>query len=176
MTPTPITHPKPVAPITMNRHSATFTAIDFETAQGYRHSICQVGLVRVVNGVATDSLSLLVQPPNNDYWWRFTQIHGLTAHDTADAPTFDQLWPQLRPFIEHQTVVAHNAAFDCACLQRTLEYYHLPQPDYTRQCTYLLYRKNLADLCAEHRIPLNHHDALSDAHACSELYLRHLRS
>ena len=28
----------------------------------------------------------------------------------------------------------------------------------------------------EHAIPLNHHDALSDARACAELYLRHLRS
>lgn len=28
----------------------TFTAIDFETAQGKRNSICQVGIVRVVEG------------------------------------------------------------------------------------------------------------------------------
>lgn len=29
----------------------TFTAIDFETAQGKRWSICQVGLVRIENGI-----------------------------------------------------------------------------------------------------------------------------
>ena len=33
----------------------TFTAIDFETAQGYRHSICQVGLVRVVDGQVAET-------------------------------------------------------------------------------------------------------------------------
>ncbi len=37
-----------------------FTAIDFETAQGYRWSICQVGLVKVENGIFTDELNLLV--------------------------------------------------------------------------------------------------------------------
>ncbi len=40
----------------------SFTAIDFETAQGKRWSICQVGLMRVENGVITEQLSLLVQP------------------------------------------------------------------------------------------------------------------
>ena len=28
-----------------------FTAIDFETATGYRNSICQVGLVQIKNGI-----------------------------------------------------------------------------------------------------------------------------
>ena len=45
----------------------SFTAIDFETAQGYRWSICQVGLIRVENGIITNELNLLVQPPNNYY-------------------------------------------------------------------------------------------------------------
>jgi DNA polymerase-3 subunit epsilon len=46
----------------------TFTAIDFETAHGKRWSICQVGLVRVENGLITDELSILVRPPHNFYW------------------------------------------------------------------------------------------------------------
>lgn len=29
-------------------------------------------------------------------------------------------------------------------------------------------------ICQEHRIPLNHHDALSDALACAELYKSYL--
>ena len=43
----------------------SFTAIDFETAQGYRWSICQVGLVHVENGIITKEINILVQPPNN---------------------------------------------------------------------------------------------------------------
>jgi DNA polymerase III subunit epsilon len=152
-----------------------YTAIDFETAQGYRWSICQVGLVRVENGIITDELNLLVQPPNNYYWWRFTQIHGINAKTTAKAPTFEEVWPQIEPFINNQTVVAHNGlGFDFPVLEHTLAYYDMFAPYYEKVCTYRIYRKGLAQLCKIHDIPLNHHDALSDAKACAELYRRFL--
>lgn len=154
----------------------TFTAIDFETAQGYRWSICQVGLVRVERGSVTQELSLLVRPPDNYYWDRFTDIHGLSWEDTTHSPDFAQVWPQLVSLIEGQTVVAHNAAFDCACLRQALKYYGQKEPVYERRCTYQIYRKALNVLCAEMGICLNHHDALSDARACAELYLRWLQT
>lgn len=152
-----------------------FTAIDFETAQGYRWSICQVGLVRVENGRITEELSLLVQPPNNQYWYRFIEIHGITPRDTATAPTFDKVWHHIEPFIQNQTVVAHNGlSFDFPVLAQTLDYYGMPEPEYTKRCTYRIYKDNLASLCKNHKIELNHHDALSDARACAELYRRYL--
>lgn len=152
-----------------------FTAIDFETAQGYRWSICQVGLVRVENGVVVDEVNLLVQPPDNYYWDRFIDIHGITPQHTANAPTFDKVWHTLEPFITNQIVVAHNGlAFDFPVLQATLEYYAMQVPEYQKCCTYRLYGSNLASLCQHYQIPLNHHDALSDARACAELYLKYL--
>lgn len=78
-----------------------FTAIDFETATAYRNSICQVGLVRVENGIITKEINLLVQPPDNYYWSRFLNIHGISAKDTATASTFDEIWHQIAPFIEN---------------------------------------------------------------------------
>ena len=45
----------------------SFTALDFETATGYRNSICQVGFVRVENGIITKEVNILVQPPDNSY-------------------------------------------------------------------------------------------------------------
>ena len=154
---------------------ATFTALDFETAQGYRWSICQVGLVRVEQGKITHELCQLVRPPENYYWERFTEIHGLGSRETARAPRFDQLWPKLAPFIEQETVVAHNAAFDGSCLSQALNYYGLAVPEYTQRCTYRLYGQGLAPLCQTYGIPLHHHDALSDARACAELYLQWLQ-
>lgn len=155
--------------------TSTFTAIDFETAQGYHWSICQVGLVRVEEGTVTGEQSILVRPPDNYYWDRFTDIHGLCWEDTAYSPNFAQVWPEIAGYIEGQTVVAHNAAFDCSCLRQALAYYDLDEPVYERRCTYRLYRKGLGKLCREQGIPLQHHDALSDARACAELYLRWLR-
>jgi len=49
-------------------------------------------------------------------------------------------------------------------------------PEFMGYCTYRIYGKNLASLCQEHNIKLNHHDALSDANACVELFLKHLNS
>jgi DNA polymerase-3 subunit epsilon len=72
-----------------------FTAIDFETATGYRNSICQVGLVRVENGIITQEINTLVQPPDNYYWSRFTDIHGISAKTTSNAGAFDQVWHQI---------------------------------------------------------------------------------
>jgi len=153
----------------------TFTAIDFETAQSYRWSICQVGLVRVEEGIITDKKSILVQPPDNYYWYKNIEIHGITPQQTADAPTFAKIWQQIEPFIRHQNVVAHNAfGFDFPCLKQTLGLYNLPVPEFNGHCTYKIFKKRLSLLCREYRIPLNHHDALSDALACAELYKIHL--
>ena len=153
----------------------SFTAIDFETAQGHRWSICQVGLVRVVNGKITDEVNILVQPPDNYYWERFTDIHGIKPRHTAKSPTFNHIWHQIAPFIENQNVIAHNGfGFDFQVLSKTLEYYGMSTPEYNKFCTYKIYKSNLAALCNEYNIKLNHHDALSDARACAKLFQMHL--
>lgn len=153
----------------------TFTALDFETATASRHSICQVGLVRVEQGKIVERISQLVQPPDNLYDWRNIQIHGIRPEDTEREPDFSQVWKTIRKHIRNQLVVAHNAAFDISCLNRALEYYALPVPPFSQACTYRLYGKKLSLLCEEYRIPLNHHDALSDAHACAVLFQQYLR-
>jgi DNA polymerase-3 subunit epsilon len=155
----------------------SFTAIDFETAQGYRWSICQVGLVRVEQGIITEEINLLVRPPKNHYWSRFIDIHGITPEKTSNAPTFDLIWHKIEPFIKNQKVVAHNGlSFDFPVLSKTLEYYGMKDPDYEKHCTYRIFRKNLAALSEIYNIPLNHHDALSDAKACAALFMIHLKT
>ncbi|MGB0431803.1 MAG: 3'-5' exonuclease, partial [Bacteroidia bacterium] len=146
-----------------------FTAIDFETAQGYRWSICQVGLVRIEGSKVVGEVNLLVKPPDNYYWPKFIDIHGIRPLDTVKAPTFDKIWHKLEPYIKDQTVVAHNGlSFDFPVLAKTLEYYGMEAPPYEKCCTYRIFRENLASLCSKYAIPLNHHDALSDAKACAK--------
>ena len=157
--------------------NSSFTAIDFETAHGKRWIICQVGLVRIENGIIVEKLSILVQPPNNFYWNDFIDIHGITPELTANAPTFNHVWGKIKPFILNQNLVAHNGfAFDFQCLKQTLEYYKLEVPDYTGHCTYKIYRESLKSLCIKHNITLDHHDALSDALACAKLFQIHLKT
>jgi DNA polymerase-3 subunit epsilon len=154
----------------------SYTAIDFETAQGKRWSICQVGLVRVENQIIKEQLSILVQPPDNYYWNNFIDIHGISSEQTADAPTFDKIWHQIEPLIKNQNVVAHNGfGFDFHCLRQTLAYYSIPTPAFTGHCTYRIYGEGLAKLCRKYNIQLKHHDALSDARACAELFKIYLK-
>jgi len=155
--------------------ATTFTALDFETAHHERFSICQVGLVRYEAGAKTRELNLLVRPPANYFLESFTAIHGIRPEDTAASPTFVEIWPQVAPFISGQRVVAHNGhSFDFDVLRKTLIHYNLSVPVFEGICTYQIYHKKLSVLCAEHAIALNHHDALSDAHARAQLYLKSL--
>lgn len=159
---------------TLQIHS--FTAIDFETAHHGRNTICQVGLVRVERGIITDKISTLVRPPDNKYFYRNIDIHGITPQMTRNAPTFNVVWPRLKPYIQNQVIVAHNASFDVGCLTKTLEFYRLNVPEFSSFCTFKIYGSNLQALCYSYGIDLNHHDALSDALACARLFLIHLRN
>lgn len=94
---------------------------------------------------------------------------------TLNAPTFDKVWSEVSPFIKNQNVVAHNGfGFDFPCLSQTLEFYGLSAPDYNRYCTYRIYKEGLASLCRANGIKLKHHDALSDAMACAQLFSKFL--
>lgn len=152
-----------------------FTAIDFETATSSTKSICQVGLVRIENFKIVAELSILVQPPDNFYNFYNTKIHGISAQTTENEPFFDEIWSQIEPYIKNQTLVAHDKKFEDKCLKDTLTLYRLPVPKFDILCTYVIYKKSLDKLCKEFNIPLQHHDALSDARACGELFLKYLR-
>lgn len=160
-----------------------FTAIDFETATGHRYSACAIGLVTVENGEITDQYSALIRPPGNEYWSVNIGVHGIRPKDTASAPTFAELYPEIHKRLAGKTLVAHNEAFDRSVLKSTMAHYAL---DYTElalperwECTVKIYRAKgirpckLSDCCRHFGIQLNHHEALSDALACAKLYLMH---
>ena len=159
-----------------------FTAIDFETATGFHNSACAVGIVTVEDGKIVETYSSLFQPPENYYWRRFTEeIHGISWRDTLNAPTLGDLYPEIRKRLFGRTLVAHNAKFDRDVLCKSLEYHHINYADLqipNWECTLEIYRKkgfkpaDLATCCHRLGIELNHHEALSDALACAELYLR----
>lgn len=65
-----------------------FAAIDFETANGRRTSVCSVGVVVVRGGEVVDTLYSLIRPRPNFYSRFTTAIHGLSYEDTAQAPRF----------------------------------------------------------------------------------------
>lgn len=155
--------------------SESFTAIDFETATPDPASICQIGFVRVEGGTVVKIIDLLVMPPKNRYHYRNVDVHGIRPEDTVESPTFDQIWPDIAYLIEDQVIVAHNVGFDTNCLRSTLAFYNVVQPFFEERCTRLIYKRGLSYLSKKYKIPLKHHHAASDAHACAMLYLKHLQ-
>ena len=77
-----------------------FAAIDFETANNERTSVCSVGVVIVRDSEIVDTFYSLIQPEPNYYNYWCTQVHGLTRRDTEEAPVFPVVWKQIEPLIE----------------------------------------------------------------------------
>ena len=107
-----------------------FAAIDFETANNERSSVCSVGIVIVRNGEIADSFYSLIQPEPNYYNYWCSQVHGLCCDDTDEAPIFPDVWKQVEPLIEGLPLVAHNKPFDEGCLKAVFRVYQMDYPDY----------------------------------------------
>ena len=153
-----------------------FAAIDFETANNERTSVCSVGVVIVRDGEIVDSFYSLIQPEPNYYNYWCSQVHGLTRQDTEEAPVFPEVWKQIEPLIEGLPLVAHNKAFDESCLKAVFRCYQMDYPDYEFHCTCVASRKAFPN-AANHQLHTisklcgykleNHHHALADAEACA---------
>ena len=94
-----------------------FAAIDFETANNERSSVCSVGVVVVWGGEIVDKFYSLIKPEPEYYNYWCSQVHGLCADDTDNAPIFPEVWKQIEPKIAGLPLVAHNKAFDESCLK-----------------------------------------------------------
>lgn len=153
-----------------------FAAIDFETANEQRTSVCSVGVVIVRNGEIADSYYSLIRPEPEYYTYWNTRVHGLTLADTSRSPVFPAVWQEIAPRIEGLTLVAHNKAFDESCLKAVFRMYGMDYPDYDFRCTLQASRRAIKGLpdyrlhtvaawCG-HRLGQHHH-ALADAEACA---------
>lgn len=112
-----------------------FAAIDFETANQQRTSVCSVGIVIVRDGEIADSYYSLIKPEPEYYSYWNTRVHGLTLEDTMNADVFPKVWAEIAPKIEGLPLVAHNAPFDEGCLKAVFQMYQMEYPGYEFHCT-----------------------------------------
>lgn len=157
-----------------------FVALDFETANYARGSVCEIGIAIVRSGKVVDTLSRLVKPRDNWFHPMNTQIHGIDAKKVEHAPEFDTVWQEVQCIFENSNVVAHNASFDISVLRHVLVQYDLPFPEFNYTCSLLVARcawqglssYGLSALSQKFNIKLNHHSAESDALACAQILLK----
>lgn len=155
-----------------------WAAIDFETATANRASACALGVVVVENGRELHREHWLIRPPGNEYYYRNSEIHGIHPGHTEHAPSFRKVWDEALELIGDRSVIAHNAPFDVGVVRGCCEACQVDPPDLRYFCTVTLARRAWPNLSA-HKLPivaqhlgvsLMHHDALSDAAACSQIF------
>ena len=157
-----------------------FAAIDFETANYHRSSVCSVGIVVVRNGIITEKIHHLIRPEPE--WYSYTVVHGIGLEDTANERTFPLVWEEIVPKIAGLPLVAHNAPFDKSCLRAAFLAYQMDYPDYVFFCTYLASRRAFGKSLPNHKLItvaahcgfdlVNPHHALADAEACAAVALK----
>lgn len=160
----------------------TFLAIDFETSDYGRDSVCAVAMVRVKGTTVIERTFSYIRPPRKKF--EFTYLHGISWSHVAGALTFKKVWPLLRRRLAGvDFIAAHNAGFDRAVMRACCEQSGLKMPENAFLCTMRLarsiwgiYPTKLPDVCGYLKIPLRHHEPGSDAEACAKIVIAAIES
>ena len=159
-----------------------FAAIDFETANECRSSVCSVGVVVVREGEIVERFYSLIRPTPEYYRCFCSKVHGLYSEDTCNAPLFPEVWRQIEPQIEGLPLVAHNAMFDERCLREVHQAYEMDYLEYEFHDTLQASRRVFGDTLPNHQLQTTalacgydltaHHHALADAEAAAVIALK----
>jgi len=154
-----------------------FVAIDFEHATSQKGTICSVGIAVFENGEIIDKYYSLVQPPNNEYTIHTINKHKITPDQTEKHPLFIDIYPEIKKRIQNHKIVAHGALHtDRHCLSQAMEIYGIYDDlNIEWVCTQQILEVSLDNACSQCNIQLEHHQALSDAIACGQLYNLYLQ-
>ena len=152
-----------------------FIAIDVETANSSRGSICQIGLAAYSGSNRRWTWSTLVNP-EEAFDEGNVRVHGIRSHEVQSAPRYPTIFEDIRRNVEGQFVVSHTR-FDCEAVHQAAAKYGLQFPEcrWVDTCDVARFAwPNLAShaldvLCRHFSIDLKHHDAASDAVACAEI-------
>jgi DNA polymerase-3 subunit epsilon len=162
-----------------------FAVVDVETtgfSPRLHDRVLEVAVVRLSpQGEATDSFCTLVNPDRDV---GAAHVHGITASDVAEAPTFSAISGDVASRLEGAIFVAHNARFDRGFLAAEFDRVGTRMPDVPTLCTLALAYEFLSGVpgrrlhqCCEHVgvVLEDSHTALGDAEATAALLAAYLR-
>lgn len=159
----------------------TFNAIDVETANADRASICQIGIVHVIDGHVRDQWKTLIDPEDWFDPWN-VGVHGIDEDMVEGSPTLPQVRDELRRRLRGSVLVSHGI-FDRTAFERAMSKYNLEQLQVTWLDSTKIVRRawpdnyarsgySLGDVAFDLGIKFQAHDALEDARAAAEIVLR----
>ena len=156
-----------------------FMALDVETANNDRGSICQIGVACVRPDNSIETWVTYVDPQTSR--WMFTNIHGITNMTVSGAPTFEQVLPVLEGTLGGIPVFQHSG-FDRSAIRAACAAAGLPEPGWEWRDSVTVARRawpelkvdgghGLASLKNHLGLSFDHHDAGEDARAAAEVVL-----
>ncbi len=162
-----------------------FIALDFETANEKRDSVCSMGVVFVKQGIIYDKKYRLIKPPEMRFNWRNIEVHGIQPEEVENELEFYRYWTAINKMLtQNGPVIAHNAPFDISVLRAVLKTYQIDAPEFSYNCSLKLARKawkgldtySLGPLAKRLGFELNHHHALDDAEMCANVIIAACKS
>jgi DNA polymerase-3 subunit epsilon len=157
-----------------------FVVIDVETANADLSSICQVGIASFRDSALVDSWVSLVNP-EDEFNPVNISIHGIDENQVRDAPTWQEVLPQITSRSQGGIVVSHTP-FDRLALARACDRYHLARCEWTWLDSARVVRRawpefsrtgyGLSNVAAHFGIDYQAHDALEDARCAGLVLLR----
>lgn len=161
----------------------SFTALDFETANSSRASVCQVGLTRVENGRVVEVDEWLVVPPTglDSFQAMNVSIHGITPDRAAGGLSWGRSMERLARKSGGDALVAFNAPFDRSVFDQASAMAGVEMAGEVRwECALSLSRRHLTlpryrlgEVTRHLGVDLRHHHAAgADALAAAEVVLR----
>ncbi len=152
-----------------------YVSLDLETTglNPARDVIIEVGAVRFVDGLPTETFSTLINP-DRPIPYEITMLTGITDRDVLGKPHFTQIRPQLQRFVGASPVVGHNVSFDLGFLRAQQLFYENIGLDSWELATILLPNMpsySLGSLADQLGIPMeSRHRAEHDAQATGLLF------
>lgn len=148
-----------------------FIAIDVETANADYSSICQIGIAEFQNGIVVNKWKTLINP--EDYFDPFNvSIHGISEKDVKNAPTFNQIYEELKERLNDKIAI-HHMPFDRIAINRACDYYDLEHTKPKWLDSAKIVRRTwtdfahsgygLSNIAKFLDLTFEHHDALEDA-------------
>lgn len=157
--------------------SISFTAIDVETANRKRGSICAVGLAKFVDGTAVESTSWLVDPPGGrDFDFMNTVKNGIAAADVEGATSWVASLERIAGFVDGD-LLAHHGPFDLEAIVQACALSSIPCISFTSidtkaaaSAALTLKKYGLKEIASSLNLPpFKHHDAEEDALTCGRI-------
>ena len=161
------------------KNKERYAAIDFETMDTIRSSVCSVAIVIIENGKIVDRFYSLVKP-NSAYENPYcVKVHGLKYNECKKYPTFPEIWKKIDKKIKGCKLIAHNAPFERSCINACNEefgtnnkYEYIDTLKLSRTYLNELSNHKLNTVCNELGVKLeHHHNALDDAEACANIFI-----